>query len=172
MKFRILILIGLLLMLVVPTSAFAEGSRTYTDIEWGFTLDYPKDLEVLNEGDGSVSFLDNAGTEIIRVDCYYDEATRSYDPLGGAVEGIYAILAEDYGSDWELLSEEYEDTLQGYPSGELWYTSLEGNVWWQECDYIIYAEDVVYLVSMIWPEDDMGDYWDAFYDVVYSFSVI
>jgi hypothetical protein len=170
MRLRFTFFTVLCLLLLLTPAAFANDTKTYSDGEWGFTLEFPSNLQVYNEGDGSVSFLDAAGVEIVRVDCYYDKATRNNDPLDNAVDGIKKLIVES-SDDWEIYTEEYEATWQDYSAAELWYTSLDDGVWWEECDYIVTTTENVYLISMIWPADEMSDYWDAFYSLVYSFEV-
>jgi hypothetical protein len=171
MKFRVFILVIPMILLAFPIAASSTDTKIYTDMEWAYTLEFPGHLQVYNEGDGSVSFLNRDDVEVVRVDCYYDEPTRGHSPLGGAVEGILEILDYSY-DDWELLSEGYQETWQEYQAGEIWYSTFDGDIWWQECDYIIEADGIVYLVSMMWPEEDMGDYWDDFYQIVYSFAIL
>ena len=171
MRIRFVFFTVLCLMLMLTPAAFANDTKTYSDGEWGFTVQFPATLQVYNEGDGSVSFLDVDGVEIVRVDCYADKATRDNDPMDNAVSGIKELIVES-SDDWEIYTEEYEETWQSYNAGELWYTTLDGDARWEECDYIITSNETTYLISMIWPEGEMADYWDAFYTLVYSFEVL
>jgi hypothetical protein len=159
------------MLLAFPATASANETEIYTDLEWAYTLEFPNHLQVLNEGNGCICFIDNDGTEVVSIDCYADPARRGYNPLGTAIDAIYEILDYMY-YDWEILGEEYEQTWQEYDSGELWYSAFDGDIWWQECDYIIEADGIVYIISMIWPEEDMAEYWDDFYQIVYSFAIL
>ncbi len=180
---RLIILYAVILLVLLPVAGCQQQSPslpdieslTYTNSEYGFSLEYPKDWDVMEDFMGMEVFLAGPlvleGAYCINVSVAVEQLPEemTLEDYGITVESNTKMALPDYNK-----VDEYSTTIGGQPATVSTLTAtveLEGTEYTLKDSCAIFIEDSVgYIITYDVPQEFHDQYADCFELVIGTFE--